>query len=606
METLFNIYKKINRFAVVLTIVLLSSLNCFAIEEKILPKYSSKSPSQTGQKQFKFSNNDIKAQAKAERKAQKQKEVLEHKKIQAELKAENDAKKAQARADKEALKAQKKQEKLQAELDKKLQEEQAKKAKAQKAKQAKKNQTKKTAKKQSTKEFKKNSAQQSVSDGALNILQQNVEQPKPKEIKTAHINYDDVMARAIDHCYDLKIADYQKLVAKASVIEARSEYLPKLYLGASTEYSKSFREDDFMMGTGAVSVGESYINPYTRFQNVLGLTLAYNLFDFGVRRQKLNIAKADVSVSELKKYKAREDLMLSVVDTYSKIEIFSKELKFQKEISDIEKQNAQMAKKLYDSGLMSKTEYNDRAAKAMIAEKKLYELTQMLQESLNWLGFYTGEEFFADYIKVSDMKRPDFDANRTIDYTKTITWKIYEKEIKKKELELSAARRAYLPKINAYGRYYLYGSDKTNYIKGINDIEPTTIAGGLSLSMPIFDGLVNHANIQKAKAELGQVQVERDKEIAQWLNRLATLRSNMMYLEKQISKNEDIVKELNEKNKNYTRLVSSKLASNMELNDTRVELLEQKIDLEKNKTTFIATVRGIEILTTDEGQNNDI
>ena len=124
--------------------------------------------------------------------------------------------------------------------------------------------------------------------------------------------------------------------------------------------------------------------------------------------------------------------------------------------------------------------------------------------------------------------------------------------------------------------------------------------------MPIFDGLVNHANIQKAKAELGQVQVERDKEIAQWLNRLATLRSNMMYLEKQISKNEDIVKELNEKNKNYTRLVSSKLASNMELNDTRVELLEQKIDLEKNKTTFIATVRGIEILTTDEGQNNDI
>ena len=79
----------------------------------------------------------------------------------------------------------------------------------------------------------------------------------------------------------------------------------------------------------------------------------------------------------------------------------------------------------------------------------------------------------------------------------------------------------------------------------------------------------------------------------------------MMYLQKQISKNEDVVRELNEKNKSFNRLVANKLASEMDLNDVKIELLEQKIDLEKNKTTYIATVRGIEILTTSERQDDD-
>lgn len=419
------------------------------------------------------------------------------------------------------------------------------------------------------------------------------------------IDFDDVVTKAKEHSYDLKIADYNVLIAKTAITNARSEYLPKLYFSASTEYSKSFREDDFIRGAGAVSVGDSYINPYTRFQSVLGITLAYNLFDFGVRRGNLNIAKTDVTLKELQKLKADEELMLNLVDTYAKVEMYSKQISAEKEILKIEQNSLNVAQRLFDAKYISKTELNDRTTKVALADKRIHELSALLQESLNWINFYTGENYVVDGLKVKDIKKPDFDANAYTDYTKTLIWQIYEKEIKKKELALFVAKRNYLPKVNVYGRYYFYGSNKNNYGKSISDIKPSTATIGASLSVPIFDGLKNKSNVDKAKLELGQIQVERDKSIAEWLNRVATLRSNLAYIDKQIAANEKIIKELKDKNKSVGRMLDNKLVLPIELNDAKVQLIEQKIDLEKNKTTYISILRGIQILTADEEQTND-
>ena len=427
----------------------------------------------------------------------------------------------------------------------------------------------KSAKKQKVKKQKKSK----LKNPSERVLEYQSEfDPKNKNIMKAEVqkysemNFDKILDAAFEHSYDLKVADYDVLISRTDVIGARSEYFPKLYLGASTEYTKSFRDE-----LTSISIGDSYINPYTRFQSVLGITVAYNLFDFGVRRGNLDIAKTDVDLKSLKVNEQKQELILTIIDAYSKLEIAQKQLKLNREILALNKQNLGIVKRLYDAKEISKIDYDNRVVRVNDIEKRIHDLQKIAQESLNWLEFYTGYEFNQDNLKVQEIKKPNFDPSQTTDYTKTVTWQVYEKEIKKKELALKVAKRNYLPKLNAYGRYYLYGADQNSYGKSFEDFGPSNATVGVSLSVPVFDGMKNYSQVQRAKMELGQMQVQRDKAIAQWLTRLSTLRGNYLYLGKQIEDNEKILKTLND----------------------------------KNKATQNAILRGIQVLVTDEGNTTN-
>jgi outer membrane protein TolC len=118
--------------------------------------------------------------------------------------------------------------------------------------------------------------------------------------------------------------------------------------------------------------------------------------------------------------------------------------------------------------------------------------------------------------------------------------------------------------------------------------------------MPLFDGFKNSALIQKTALELKQLQVERDKAIAELATKLAVMRSNLMYLDEQIDENSTAIKELTDKENSTHKLVNKRLASPIEENNAKVELLNQKIELSKNSITQIAITRGIQILTEEE------
>lgn len=93
---------------------------------------------------------------------------------------------------------------------------------------------------------------------------------------------------AHEHSYDLQISDYNILISKQGIRSARSEYSPKLNFSAGTEYTKNFRD---ARESTVMSIGDAFINPYTRFQSILGVNVAYNLFVFGIRGDNLKIAE---------------------------------------------------------------------------------------------------------------------------------------------------------------------------------------------------------------------------------------------------------------------------------------------------------------------------
>ena len=428
-----------------------------------------------------------------------------------------------------------------------------------------------------------------IDDDSVSI--ENIQQEQKKLVDK--ISFEDVLKKAKEHSYDLQIADYNVLISKQEVRGAKSEYFPKLNLGAGMEYTKNYRD---VKESTVMSIGDAFINPYTRYQSVLGITVGYNLFDFGVRSGNVKLAKEDVELKELETKEKLQELNLTLLDSYTKILITTKQIKINKEILALEEKNLEMKERLYNAKEISKTELNDERVKVKTIKQRLSELNSIRTESLNWLSFYTGEQYDPNDLKVAELKKSDCDVGAFKDYTKSIVWKIHEKNIKKKELELQIVKRNNYPKINIYGRYYLYGSDYNNYAKSLG-IEPSNFSVGASLNMPLFDGFKNSAAIQKTALELKQLNVERDKAIAQLMTRLAAMRSNLIYLDEQIDENNQALKELSDKEKSVHKLASKRLVSPIEYNDAKIELLNHQIESDKNSITQNAITRGIEILT---------
>ena len=420
-----------------------------------------------------------------------------------------------------------------------------------------------------------------------------IDEIRPEEPLVAKISFDDVLAKAKAHSHELKIANYDTLIARTGIMNARSEYFPKLYFNVGTEYTKNYKDYRTSVVT---SVGDAFINPYTRYQSVLGITLQYNVFDFGVRKGRLDLAKEEVSNSEFKEIKAMQELHLNIVDSYSKILMTKKQLDLYKQINELDKENLDLTERLLKAKQISKTDYNDRKVKLGQSQNHIHDLLQMLEESLLWLGFYTGEAYDTQNISIKDFSTPNIDLAASSDYTKSVTWKYWESEIKKKQLELLITKRTNLPKVQAYGRWYMYGSDYSSYPDALKDFSPSNLSVGASASMPIFDGLQNYSDIKKVTLELQQTVVKRDKDIAEWMTRLSTLKSNYFWLNNQIAQNEEIVKELKDKNTSKTRLLDKKLISKIESNDAKIELLESDIERVKNTTTAVGILNGIQAL----------
>lgn len=416
-----------------------------------------------------------------------------------------------------------------------------------------------------------------------------------KTLISGKINFDDISKKAQAHSYDIKLADFDLLITKQGIRDARSEYFPKLMAVATTEYTKNFND---YAGSTVTTVGDSFINPYTRFQTLFGITLSYNLFDFGIRRNNLDIAKEDADIKELMIKSQFQDLDLTVIDTYCRLLVTKKQIALNEEVLKLAQKNLEMKERLFEAKELSKTELNDQKVLVQSVMQNISELNSIASESLNWLSFYTGEDYDYNAIEVSDFKKTDFDPMKNYDYTKSVTWQIQEKELKKRELALRIAKKNYLPKVNAYGRYYVYGSNYSSYNDALEDISPSNFTVGGSITMPVFDGFKTSAAVQRASLDLQRQMIERDKAIAELMNKLSIMRTNLFYLEKQADENEEALAQLKDKEKSLKRLLDKKVISPIELNEAKIELLKQQIEYEKNAVTAIAIQKGIQTITT--------
>ena len=402
------------------------------------------------------------------------------------------------------------------------------------------------------------------------------------------------MELARRNSYEMQIERQAVEVEEAEIGIVGSEGYPKVRMYAGSEYTDNIGGGNRGIGT----VGEMFINPYTRYQTIMGIMLSYTVYDFGVNRGRKEIAKRGKVVREMEMLHREQEIMIKVIDVYSRIVMKKLQLGIEEEIIGVMEGELEMKRRLAKAGEIGRGEVREVEIRIDRERGKRTEIARELRTGLLELSYYTGEEYGASGEEIEGIEGEESGELEVDekDAEGSIEGKMYLNRIKQKEMEIRVLRRSNYPRIEAYGRYYMYGMDVNNYGGSLGDIRPTNYTIGGSISMPIFDGNRNRYAIRKAEMEKKKLEMERAQVEAEYRHRLGALRSNLAYEEERIADRSGVIRGLEERAEIERRRIKAKESGVIGLKEIEIQILEERRELVADEVSRYAIKRTIGLL----------
>jgi len=411
--------------------------------------------------------------------------------------------------------------------------------------------------------------------------------------KAGTISYKSLLDKAIKNSYDLKMSQIDIKVTQAEIKEARAQYYPVLSMGYSAQFDK-----DLTKGTSSMTpVGDSVVVNATRYVNSFNLGLQYNLYDFGVRKQNLNIAKKDKIQKQSSYNKNLRDLKLELSDVYTKALLSKKELVKNEELLKLNKVLFGMYDSLYNSGTIRKTELTNQALNVAVTVNRIDDLKTQLNNTLKDLSYYTKENYspadimlclFEEEEKTlpvsnKSMIKLELTENELLKKENIPEYKQYQMEIEKKKAELSILKRQNLPEFKFNTFYYLYGTDDDKFFSSYSDIKNRSLTFRLTSTLPIFDGFKNAAQREKKKLEIERLLIERDKKVESIVSLYEKSYEEVKASNEKIKNQQTTLELTEEKMAMLEKLNQQKLIDKISYLKQKADLISQKFELEKTK-----------------------
>ena len=390
-------------------------------------------------------------------------------------------------------------------------------------------------------------------------------------VKADELSFNDFLSTALNNSYKLKISQLDSKVAQKGVKEARAGYYPTLSGFATTE-----RYNDLTNGNSQITaVGNEILLNRSYYQDMAAVGLSYNVFDFGVRRKQLDIAKADDKQKSYLLQKDTRDLKLDAVDIYSDALSLYKQSKIKTETLALQTELVDINKRLRKNSL----------------SKKLSEIS-----------YYTNKDYDLNSLKLSDfpsdLSTIPVDADGLVKLSaevmtflpeKSFEAKVYDLEVLKKQKEYEIQKKINFPKIRFDTRYNFYGSDPSNFFGGIGDLSQRSITLRLSTSFTLFDGFKNINTVSKKKMEVEKAKIERDKQIAELKKKYEQIQLDCKNAIIQTENNIETLKLVDKNLENLRRLNTNGVVARSECIKKQLDLLDKKLKLEQNQIkNFVA------------------
>mgnify|MGYP003374856702 CR=1 FL=1 len=423
------------------------------------------------------------------------------------------------------------------------------------------------------------------------------------------LNFNDFLSTALNNSYKVKIAEINKNITQRGVKEARAAYFPTISAFATTE-----RYNDLTNGGAPLTaVGNEIFLNRDYYQDMAAVGLSYNLFDFGVRKRQLDIAKADNKQKEILLKKNTRDLKLDIVELYAQTLALYKQSQIKNDELNLRDELREINKKLRLAGEISEIDVVDSEIKASETKSELDEIKNRFAKKLTEISFYTNKTYDIKDIELTNFPLDVNNIPTEVDpfvklsaqvnnliVENSVESKVYDLEILKKQKEYEIQKKYNFPKIRFDTRYNLYGSDTNNFFDGIGDISQRSLSFRLSTSFVLFDGFKNINTVAKSKMEVEKLKVEKEEQLAELRKKYEQVQLD--------SKNALIQSENNEKtlalvNKNLQMLENLNANGIIEKSaciKKQLELLDKKMKLEQTQINIFVTQYKLQVLSDEK------
>lgn len=390
------------------------------------------------------------------------------------------------------------------------------------------------------------------------------------------LTFDEILKQAIAHSFDLKIGSLDVAIGEQRLAEARAMYLPTLSMRLASEYLYDLSKD----ATGTVAVGDTLISGNeSTYQDSLSLSAGYLLYDFGARSLKYQNAKRQVQVARFQAEQALVDLRDQALALYSHGLILHKQLAAWTILLAQRNEVYRLTVRLQTAGTMGKVELGKAGIAVAEAVQTIAAYRLELEGVVQDIGFLTGQTYDASDIEFTDLQAAESSEGQT-DVHNLPEIKAYAVEIEKKKTEYQIARREWLPSLNLYSSYRLYGSDPSSATDSFESIREKNATVGVVLDMNLFNGFSDRAKARRLQSELRRLEVERDKKIADKKRLMNTLAEKAILYKQYTDEWHSFRSALDEQGIMTERLAGQRIIDRIGFLEQQGQQLEKSLDLQ--------------------------
>lgn len=408
------------------------------------------------------------------------------------------------------------------------------------------------------------------------------------------LDFDAVLRAALSRSYEIRTAFLDIGVSRSSLKEARSAYYPALSGRFNSQYTKDLTGG---ASTGQVTaIDQAVVVQNTYYQDAFSLSASMNLYDFGIREDRVLVAKKDVPLKKAVYVQSIREAKIKTLETYRDLQVALNDLASKRALLRLHKELALAEERLFAAGYVSKIEVSDEAIRVVKTLDDIDSLELKVASTLQDLSYLTGEHYEREGIEASPLGEQA--GARPFDLSASPEFRIYELALEKKRAEISALRKSrLLPQFGLYSNYIMYGQDPSSYNRGFADFTQRNFYIGLVAVIPIFDGFKNEAQIEKTRLELEQIKVEREKKLSDLTTRYEKLQTESRILAKSLGNQQEILKRTEEGLAMTERLRAREIVDHADLLQKRIELVTQKQELARAGILKAAATRELQFVT---------
>jgi outer membrane protein TolC len=411
-------------------------------------------------------------------------------------------------------------------------------------------------------------------------------------VQAETLSLDDVIRKAVDASHELKIAQLDIKINRTDVKAARAEYLPTIRATLNMEYLRDL-EKEFRPVT---AVGNNVIPAGTRFQNSVGVSMNQNLIDFGSRKRKVRMAQEATSAKAAAYFQALRDLQLKLTELYTEALISYKSLKANESLLSLAQQGYQLKKRLYEAGTTSNLDVAEEAIQVAQALDNIQVYKDQFQQKLQNLAYYTREPYLPAETVLSDLQDEPGTQLESVSVASSPEARMYDALISQKKNEIEYLKRQYLPQVSLYSYYNLYGFDPDRWSKSVGNLSQRTVSLGVSVMLPVFDGLKNQAAIQKAQLEREKLALQKSEKLAQLQHQADLYAAQMEGYSVQLQTKARILNKAQDKLTMVNRLSEQQLVEQSRAIKEHMERIKKQVEVEKSLIQGVSALKKLKIL----------